>query len=275
MHPTTRAASSRYRIDVAVATKNNARTIDRCLKSIRANIPVRKLIVVDNGSTDETVSIAESNGATVVRETGLMGRVRYMLARACRTRWMIIVDSDVYIYPQWWARIKCYLTPDVGMASALCDPPSPQGLYYYYNFDIYNAYRHGLTTFSNTLLRRDLLSSCTALLNKVHLGEDGIFAAHIKKNGLRRVTVMENLCYHDKKYGPGLVIAHTRWGQSMRIMGSWVGFKMLARTLRSNLFDYINYSKTRRVKDPRVPVYMVYLWFHLAIGFIGIERGSA
>ena len=47
------------RVTVVVPTREAARTLDRCLASVRAQTHPRvELVVVDNHSTDDTVSIA-------------------------------------------------------------------------------------------------------------------------------------------------------------------------------------------------------------------------
>jgi len=60
-------ASNQPLVSVVVATRNNAATLDRMLSSIRdQTYPNVELIVVDNSSTDESVSIAKRHGARVV-----------------------------------------------------------------------------------------------------------------------------------------------------------------------------------------------------------------
>jgi glycosyltransferase involved in cell wall biosynthesis len=93
-------------IDVAVATKNNEATIRRCLGSIRQNIPVKHLIVVDGGSTYGMLTIARQFDTRIVTETGLLGRVRYRQAEESCTEWVAYVDSDVYVYPNWWPNLR-------------------------------------------------------------------------------------------------------------------------------------------------------------------------
>ncbi|MGD0423211.1 MAG: glycosyltransferase [Candidatus Bathyarchaeia archaeon] len=67
-------------VETSIATKNSAKTIARCIKAIRESIPVSRLVVVDGGSTDDTVAIARSLGAHVILNKGLLGSVRYSQA---------------------------------------------------------------------------------------------------------------------------------------------------------------------------------------------------
>ena len=186
------------RVDVTVATKNSAQTIATCIKAIRKNIPVNNLIIIDGGSTDETTSIAKFLGANVKVNTGLLGSVRYTQAEECRTEWIAIIDSDVYIYPSWWSEVSRHTDqPDVGMVLAIGDSPIDR-FAIYGDYIAYIAARFGSAAFSNTLVRRELILSCRQLLNNVHAGEDTIFARHLLRLGMRIITIQKRLVYHDK-----------------------------------------------------------------------------
>ena len=258
-----------------MATKNNARTISQCLTSIKRYLPVNKLIIVDGGSTDGTVEMAVSLGAEVIHETGLLGKVRYVQAEACTTDWVIIVDSDVYVYPNWWGRMKNYMTNDIAMAArAWGDVRVPKKLAFYYDFMVHNVHRYGATHFSNALVNRKTLLSCKQLLNNVHAGEDGIFATYANEIGKRVVTVMEHLMYHDTPFAQAMVKTHIRSGQSMRMLGEWKGLKRVMKVLRANLMNYIYYAGARRSLSARLFIYIVYLWIILVVGYVIGEESS-
>jgi glycosyltransferase involved in cell wall biosynthesis len=54
---------------------NNAGTIEAAIRSIRAqSVPVAEILVIDDGSTDDSAAIAESLGARVIRLGKNMGR---------------------------------------------------------------------------------------------------------------------------------------------------------------------------------------------------------
>jgi glycosyltransferase involved in cell wall biosynthesis len=261
--------SEKYKLDVSVATKNNARTIHQCLTCIKQNLPVNRLIVVDGGSHDGTTEIARAVGAEVITETGLLGKVRHVQAEACTTDWIIIVDSDVYVYPDWWSRMNRYMTDDIAIAApALGDVSVPKSLAFYYDFMVHNVHRYGAIHFSNALVNRKTLLSCVALLNNVHAGEDGVFATYANEIGKRVVTVREyHLMYHDTAFAQAMVKTHIRSGQSMRMLGQWKGLKRVMKVLRSNVMNYIHYARSRRSPCAKLFIYIIYLWILLAFGF--------
>ncbi|MGG6293294.1 tetratricopeptide repeat protein [Leptolyngbya sp. AN02str] len=74
--------------------KNEAHHLSRCLDSVRSF--ANELIVVDTGSTDETVAIAESFGATVIRTdwTGDFSAARNESLKHATQEWILILDAD-------------------------------------------------------------------------------------------------------------------------------------------------------------------------------------
>jgi glycosyltransferase involved in cell wall biosynthesis len=64
-----------FDVDLVIVARNHARTIAQVLREIPPRT-VRSVLVVDNGSTDATVRVAEDAGAVVIRE----GRVGHGMA---------------------------------------------------------------------------------------------------------------------------------------------------------------------------------------------------
>jgi len=256
------------RIDVTVATKNNERTLDRCLKSITENIPLRHLIVVDGGSTDRTVDIARRYNARVVTEGGLLGKVRYRQGMECCTDWIAFVDSDIYVYPSWWPRVSIHMKEEVGMivGTGEGDKMKPSRPQFYEKYFEYKTKKYGAEAFSNTLVKRHLLLSCKQLLRNVHAGEDSVFARHVREMGKQVITVKDPnpLCFHDHKQGE-LTSAFFRSGQSIGITRN---HRRLFQTFASTVRDWYEYSSNIKNYDPRLLVYVLCLWGYLAKGYV-------
>ena len=254
-------------IDVSVATKNSAQTIGNCIRAIRGNIPLRRLIVADGGSSDGTERIARSLGADVRVCKGLLGSVRYFQAQQCETEWIAIIDSDVYVYPAWWPEVSKYVSDsDVGMILAIGDSPMNR-------FEVYGDYiqhiarRFGTAAFSNTLVRRKLILSCKELNNRIHAGEDTVFARHLASLGLRIVTVQKKLVYHDKNIVDEHPQAFHRWGESLRLRGGVYGARELVKTLKNNLRNWIIFTEDTHRFDLRLLLFLVYLWIMCFAGY--------
>ena len=262
------ASSWRRTIDVTVATKNSAHTLDKCLKAIRANIPVRRLVVVDGGSTDGTLAIAKKYGASVVIEPGPLGRVRYAQAQECSTEWIAYIDSDVYVYKSWWSEVSRHIGDEkVGMVLGFADAPV-RTLPIYEIYLKHIARKFGTAAFSNTLVRRRLVLSCRGLLVNIHAGEDTVLARHLSKLNNKIITIPIALFYHDKTAFSDHPKAFYRWGQSSRLVGGTQGVRNLAKTLKNNLRNWLIFTlETKRVSVPLL-AFLVYLWGWMLIGFI-------
>jgi len=84
------------KISACVITKNEAKNINRCLQSVKDI--VNEIIVVDTGSNDATVTIAEQVGAKVLHyqwSNDFAAARNYVLAQA-KGDWIIFLDADEY-----------------------------------------------------------------------------------------------------------------------------------------------------------------------------------
>ncbi|WP_119344734.1 glycosyltransferase family 2 protein [Facilibium subflavum] len=84
--------ASKDTLGVVVITKNEEKNIARCLQSVKwAN----EIIVIDSGSTDKTVEIAESFGAKVIiRHWPGDGPQKYFGISQLTTKWCLVLDAD-------------------------------------------------------------------------------------------------------------------------------------------------------------------------------------
>ena len=84
-------------VTAIVVTFDSAHALPECLGALQADgVPA---IVVDNASTDETVAIAEGQGATVIRNARNegYGRANNIGARAADSEFVLIVNPDCIV----------------------------------------------------------------------------------------------------------------------------------------------------------------------------------
>jgi glycosyltransferase involved in cell wall biosynthesis len=82
-----------------IPTKNEELHIARCVESL---LPLGPVLVVDSGSTDDTVAIADRCGARVVHRdwTGHSDQKNWALGQLDPSaQWVIFVDADEYLLP--------------------------------------------------------------------------------------------------------------------------------------------------------------------------------
>ena len=85
-------------LSVVILTKNEAGRIRDCLQSVRW---AGEMLVVDDESIDETVRIAESLGARVLRrKMELEGRHRNWAYAQAKHEWVLSLDADERVTPE-------------------------------------------------------------------------------------------------------------------------------------------------------------------------------
>ena len=88
-------------VSVQICTLNEEENIGSCLESVQANDPA-EIIVIDGGSSDATVSIAQSFGARVLTPGRLgLGPSRQLGYRATACEFSAFVDADDRLSRDW------------------------------------------------------------------------------------------------------------------------------------------------------------------------------
>ena len=106
-----------YPVSVQICTLNEAANIGPCLESVWANDPA-EVIVIDGGSSDRTVGIAESMGARVLAPGRLgLGPSRQVGYRASSQPYSAFVDADDRLSSDWIATLLTEM--DAGGYAAL------------------------------------------------------------------------------------------------------------------------------------------------------------
>jgi len=103
-------------ITLVVMTHNEAKSIARCLDSVPF---AAEKLVIDSGSTDDTLAIAQAHGARVVHQDWLgFGPQRNFATTQCGNEWILALDADEYLSPELAAELQKRL-PQL-MASDIC-----------------------------------------------------------------------------------------------------------------------------------------------------------
>ena len=100
-------------VSAVLITRNASATLDACLESLAF---ADEVVVVDSGSTDDTVEIAGRRGARVVQKEWLgFGRQKQYAVEQAKHDWVLCLDADERVSPALAASI----------AQALATPVSP------------------------------------------------------------------------------------------------------------------------------------------------------
>ena len=119
-------------VSVVIPVKNDADRLEVCLRSLRSQqFPDGdyEIIVVDNGSSDDSAEVAARHGATVLCCPALpVGALRNRGVERARGELLAFVDSDHELPPNWIAAgvNALHQSPSIRVVGAPCSAP-PRG----------------------------------------------------------------------------------------------------------------------------------------------------
>src|ERR1700744_4008227 len=92
-------------LGVAIITKNAARRLDDCLRAVSF---ADEIVIVDSGSTDDTLDIPRAHGARVIETPDWpgFGPQKNRALDALATTWVLSIDSDEIVSPELAASIR-------------------------------------------------------------------------------------------------------------------------------------------------------------------------
>ena len=116
------------RVSFVVPVRNDATRLEVCLRSISRNghgSDRIEIIVVDNGSTDDSAAVARRFGAAVLRiENARVAELRNQGARRATGDVLAFIDADNEIAAGWvYAALECLRLSNTAVVGALYQPP--------------------------------------------------------------------------------------------------------------------------------------------------------
>ncbi len=101
---------SQIPLSVAIITLNEEKRLPDCLQGLGF---AREVVVVDSGSSDRTVALAEESGARVLVEPWRgFGAQKQFALEQCSHQWVLLLDADERIPPETAEQIKTALRGD-------------------------------------------------------------------------------------------------------------------------------------------------------------------
>ena len=118
-------------VSVVVCTYNGAPTLEECLDHVKKlDYPNFEVIVVDDGSTDDSAAIAERAGVRLIRvKNGGLSRARNIGWQASKSEIIAYTDDDAYPDPHWLRYLAAmFLRTDYSALGGPNIPPPDDGL---------------------------------------------------------------------------------------------------------------------------------------------------
>jgi glycosyltransferase involved in cell wall biosynthesis/O-antigen/teichoic acid export membrane protein len=200
-------------VSVIVPARNAAAWLAECLESVTGQDP-REVIVVDGCSTDDTVAIARSFGATVLSDEGRgLPAARMLGVQNARCEVVALIDADVVLPPRSLARLLGEFQAggfdglQFGLASE-ADGPGYWGsaLAWHHNHSRVRSW-FGVCA---TLIRRDVLLS-VGFDNSFVSGEDVELRIRLEKAGYRLGVSCTTVVRH--RFSDSFASARDQWEQ--------------------------------------------------------------
>lgn len=111
-----------FKVDLVMWTYNGAKTLPAVLSRINHVIPkeaVNQKIIVDDGSKDNTVAIAEEYGWTVSRNEGKgISDGANTALQYVQTEYFCSFEQDLYLAEDWWLKVSDLILGKKGVAAA-------------------------------------------------------------------------------------------------------------------------------------------------------------
>ena len=117
-------------LSVIIPTLNAVDTLTELVSALRSAPIVKEVIVVDGGSSDETVALATAGGARVISAARGRGTQLAAGARSASGDCLFFLHADCRLAPGWQDRVSTFLTSSgatsrAGYFDFELDDPSP------------------------------------------------------------------------------------------------------------------------------------------------------
>jgi glycosyltransferase involved in cell wall biosynthesis len=233
-------------LSVAIITLNEEANLARTLESVRW---AQEIIIVDSGSTDRTVEIAESFGAKVFSQDWLgFGAQKNVALSKCTCDWILSIDADEELSPELQREIQAIVNstvipteveePAVGSPGAYTIPRR--------NFFLGRWLRHGgmYPDAKPRLIRRSLFESGKARFAERLVHED--IVTDVPTTQLRGDTLhhayptIENYIEHQRHYAAlaGEMIHLKEKARSKPHPALWFAMQTLLNPYLTFIYNY-------------------------------------
>lgn len=179
-------------LSIIIPAHNEAEFIQELLESINRHISIKKeIIVVDNGSTDSTLTIIEKFNCIIVKMDRKVfpSKARNVGVSKSSGKYLVFLDADVIVTAQWASELQKLIdnTANLGknfITGASCSvSQSPSWLEKYW-FEPLSKNEKSYINGANIITTKDTYDSINGFDELLETGEDVDFSVRAKEKGI-------------------------------------------------------------------------------------------
>jgi len=269
-------------IDVILLTKNSVYPCLRdCLLSVKKEVPVKRLIVVDGCSSDETIDLCKSifpDCEIILDLKGNRATSRQIGIENVKTEWFVFLDSDIILNYGWFKNISSHASNrKIGAIEGSFNLRYTE----HHLDDFYSAMKKMRKILGfldlpskieraftgDTLIRTEVIKGIS-IPNFLHVYEDQYIKSWIEKKGYIWLKAPKALCIHCRgAQNPNPIAAYS---------DSYFAFAMGYRSFTQSLFATLILIPKLLLALAIKPNFKMALWqskFGL-YSFIGVSKAK-
>ncbi|MFJ7146563.1 glycosyltransferase [Pseudomonas protegens] len=194
-------------ISVIVPMFNEARHIVRTLEGVHSAAVAAgltcELIVVDNGSTDNSPQLARDNGARVLDHPGLsIGALRNRGVASATSDWLVFLDADIEVPENWlllWKELQA--THRVDVLALECSTPHSAPWFARVwqrrsQSGSQQARKQQWLSTQNLCMARSWFDRINGFDEHLRTGEDKDFGLRLHRAGARQLSLATSMVQH-------------------------------------------------------------------------------
>ncbi len=283
-----------FQLSVVIPVYNNASKLDKCLSALKQQKQnlISEIIVVDNGSMDDSIIVAENHKAKILHQKKLKSPYpsRNMGIKAARSDYILLVDSNCFATENAVYRgLEFLIQKDLDFVSPKIDfifsekPSIYEYLDSLYFVDIEKDIKKGATTAGVIFSKKSIYEKYGYFPEDMRSNGDTLWSRKMTLNGVKLGFAAQSTFLYDAKSKNILLKKCRRVGNGNRIlwrkMGqpAWETPLKALWNMRPDSFQSIK-QRIKRRGQPWMLNKIMKFWsrrwlmkIHLGLGRLGIK----